>query len=104
MAYPLLRTGSLVISPTMMDLDSILEFPSGTTFSANTSDFNIATASANSDGEVTITPVGNVTGNVFVTLTATLPDNSGDITGTILVHVMDAPLSAKKFIVMEPQN
>lgn len=61
--------------------------PEGTTFSAFTSDFNIGTASM-LNGNVVFNPVGNVTGNVYVSCVASLPSGQ-DVYATILVHVTD---------------
>ncbi len=100
MAYPQLRTGGAKSYTAQFSAGL---FPEGTTFSALTSDSSIATASAGTDGTVTVTPAGDVTGNVFVTLTATIPDHAADITGTILIHVMDAPLSELEYIQLAPE-
>ena len=100
MAYPQLRTGGAKSYTAQFSGGS---FPEGTTFSAMTSDPSIATASAGTDGTVSVTPTGGVTGNVFVTLTATIPGHVADVTGTILVHVMDAPLSELEYIQLAPE-
>jgi hypothetical protein len=105
MAYPQLRTGGSKTYTAQLfnTTNSAIDYPSGTTFSANTSDFNIATATVSSDGKtVTVTPEGSVTGNVFVTLTTSIPNFAGDITGTILIHIMDSPLSEAEFIQLTP--
>ncbi len=104
MPYPQSRTGgSKTYSPQLIDANGEpVEFPSGTTFSAMTSDFNIATATADSAGNVSVTPNGDVTGNVYVTLTATIPGNAADISGVFLIHIMDAPLTEKEYIVLSP--
>ena len=105
MAYPQLCTGgSKTYSAQLFSQsNSAIDYPTGTTFSAMTSDSSIATASVSSDGlTVTVTPQGDVTGIVFVTLTASIPDFSADITGTILIHIMDAPLSETEFIQLTP--
>lgn len=104
MAYPQLRTGGAkTYSPQLFNSSGAIDFPEGTTFSAMT-DFNVATASASTDGTVTVTPNGDVTGNIFVTLSATIPGNTADITGTILIHIMDAPLSEEQFIQLTPES
>lgn len=104
MAYPQLRTGGAKsYSSQLFDSSNLpIDFPEGTTFSAMTSDFNIATASV-TDGVVSVTPRGDVTGNVFVTLTASIPGNTAGITGTLLIHIMDAPLTEKEYIQLTPE-
>lgn len=62
-----------------------ISLPEGTTFSAFTSDFSIATA-AMAETNVVLTPKGTVTGNVVVNLVATLPTGQ-DVYASILVHV-----------------
>src|SRR3954466_13680703 len=103
MAYPVLYNGGPVtFAPQMFDESGPVTFPTGTSTSAFTSDFNIATVVFNG-GKVVLTPKGTVTGNVYVNLVATLPDGGGDVYGTILVHVMGAPLSAKNYIQLTPE-
>lgn len=103
MAYPVLYTGGPVsFAPQMFNESGEVEFPTGTSFSAFTSDFTVATALF-TDGKVVLTPKGTVTGNVYVNLVATLPDGGGDMHGTILVHVMGAPLSVKNYIQLTPE-
>lgn len=104
MAYPQLLTETKNYSTLLFNSSNeAIDYPSGTTFSALTSDFNVATASVSSDGKtVTVTPTGTATGNVYVDVVAIIPGNTADITGTILVHVMEAPLTEKEYIVVAP--
>jgi hypothetical protein len=67
--------------------NSSLTLPTGTTVSANTSDFNIGTA-VMSGGNVVFTPQGTNTGNVYVNCIASLPTGQ-DVFASILVHVTD---------------
>jgi len=105
MPYPQLRTGGAkdYNSQLFDSSNNQISYPSGTTFSAFTTDFGIATATANSSGVVTVTPNGSVTGNVYVVLYATIPGNTANIAGVILIHIMDAPLSEKEYIQLIPQ-
>lgn len=105
MPYPILRTGGSVdFSTQLFDATKQpVDFPEGTSFSTLSSNFSVATASVSSDGKtVTVTPTGDSTGNIYVDLFATIPGDTADITGTILVHVMDEPLSEKEFITLTP--
>jgi hypothetical protein len=89
MPYKVLRTGgSKSFTPHWFDNNNDpLTLPEGTTFSALTTDFNVATAFM-LNGKVVVTPVGNVTGNIYVSCVATLPTGQ-DVYATILVHVTD---------------
>lgn len=105
MPYPLQRTGApLQLSSQMFNpSNQPVTWPGGTTHSAFTSDANIATAIADSSGNVTITPNGSVTGNVLVTLASTIPGNTADVYGSFWIHVMDAPLSEKEYSTLTPE-
>lgn len=105
MPYPVLRTGGAVsFSSQLFDENNQpVEFPEGTTFSTLSSVTSVATASVSEDGKtVTVTPTGNLTGNIYIDLFATIPGNAADIAGTILLHVMNSPLSEKEYIELTP--
>lgn len=105
MPYPMLLSGgSKDFSVQMFDSSNQpVDYPVDTTFSAFTSDFTIATATMSSDGKtVTVTPAGNVTGNVLVTPNATIPGNTAVVFGAFWIHVMEAPLSEKEYLQVTP--
>jgi len=89
MAYKVLVLGgSKSFTPHWFDgSNSPLTLPSGTSVSANTSDFNIGTA-VMSDGDVIFTPQGTNTGNIYINCIASLPTGQ-DVFASILVHVTD---------------
>lgn len=102
----MLRTGgSKTFSVQMFDeSNQPVDFPTGTSFSAFTSDSTIATASMSSDGKtLTVTPSGYVTGNVLVTPNASIPGNSAFVFGAFWLHIMDEPLSEKEYIQLTPE-
>lgn len=90
MPYKVLRTGgSKIFVPSWFNSNNeLITLPEGTSFSANTSDFNIGTASINNDGNIVFTPQGSVTGNVYVNCVATLPTGQF-VYASMLVHVTD---------------
>lgn len=105
MPYPMLRTGGArTFSTQLFDLSNQpIDYPEGTTFSALSSNASVATASVSSDGKtITVIPTGNLTGNIYVDLFATIPDFTADIAGTILIHVMNSPLSEQEYIELTP--
>lgn len=83
--------------------NSPLAIPSGTTFSAFTSDASIATASADiSTGETTVTPNSAVTGIVYLTVVGTLTDSS-EISGCIDLHTREGSTVTPKRLVVSPE-
>jgi hypothetical protein len=105
MPYPMLRTGGAKTFSTQLfsQSNSPIDFPEGTTFSALSSVASVATAAVSSDGKIiTVTPTGTLTGNIYVDLFATIPGFVADIAGTILIHVMNSPLSETEFIQLTP--
>ncbi len=82
---------------------SPVSIPSGTTFSAFTSDASIATASANtSSGVTTVTPNSSVTGIVYVTVVGTLTDSS-EISGCIDLHTTTPGAPVPDRLVISPE-
>lgn len=105
MPYPMLRTGGAKTFSTQLfdSSNQPIDYPEGTTFSALSFNASVATASVSSDGKtVTVTPTGSLTGNIYVDLFATIPGFTADITGTILIHVMNSPISETEFIQLTP--
>jgi hypothetical protein len=105
MPYPQLRTGGpkSYSSQFFNSSNEAVSYPEGTTFASFPTPIGIVTTSVDENGVVTVTPNGESTGNVYINLYASVPGNTAQIAGTILVHIMDEPLSEKEFIQLTPE-